>query len=159
MIKGTISNNIKLPEKGSMQAGLAVAIRRLTMKCLAISKEDRFATGGGKGSAPLADKLTSRSGRLRRSINAKFEDGGQTGIVGTAVNYGAVHEYGASLVAQRKNLKHAPHLVKRKNGEHVMTGTAYGIKYPERSFLRAALKAIEKDIQPEINAAVKKAGF
>ena len=157
MIKGSITNNIKLPKLGAFDSTLATAIRRLTIRCMAISKENYFISGGGKGSPAQPDKLTSRSGDLRRSINASYEDQGKTGIVGVKLKYGALHEYGLSVVAQRKSLKLAPHLATRKNGERVMTGSPYGIKFPERSFLRAALKDVQPFIKPEIDAAVKKA--
>ena len=156
MIKGTVTNRTKLPS-GIFDNTLAVAIRRLTMRCLALSKENYFIAGGGKGSPADPDKLTSRSGRLRRSINAAYENSGATGIVGTPVSYAAVHEFGLTVAAQRKSLKLAPHLAKRQNGQIVMTGSPYQIVFPERSFLRAALKDTQPYIQPELAAAVKKA--
>lgn len=157
MIKGIIHNNVKLPKLGSFDSTLAEAIRRLTFRCLAISKENYFATGGGKGSPALADKLTSRSGRLRASINAAFQDQGKTGVVGTPVVYARPNEYGETITTQRQNLKLPPHMAKRQDGSMAMTGSPYTINFPERSFLRRALKDLEPFIKPEIDSAVQKA--
>lgn len=155
MISASMKSNVHLPAAGVMTSALQVAIRQLTLKCLDISKSKEFASGGGKGSPAIAGMLTSRSGRLRASINAAYENDGKTGIVGTNVFYGRVHEYGETVTAQRKSLKHAPHMAKRKDGQKALTGSPYRVVFPERSFLRAALRDLEPFIRPALDDAIK----
>jgi len=100
--------------------------------------------------------LHVRTGTLRRSINREVTErsDGVFAVIGTNVEYAAAHEYGMSVVAVRKNLRKPPHLVTRKMGERVMTGSPYGIKFPERSFLRSTLTEFEPRIRRDIREAV-----
>jgi phage gpG-like protein len=147
MIRGEVINNTKLPAKGSFDSALHKTISKLTYKLLGMVKAD-FLSG---------QSLKRKSGRLSRSINAKFEDSGNTGVVGTTVSYAAQHEYGLAVTipAHMRMMKQAwgrpvksPRLVEVKS---------HTVKYPERSFLRAALKDLEPEIQPAIQKAVKDA--
>lgn len=99
-------------------------------------------------------------GELARSIRvilagveAGVVQGGVQGAGGTAW-YGKLHEYGGSFVAARKILKHPPHLVTRAGGERVMTGSPYGIFFPERSFMRVSLTEMRSAIFDQLTLSV-----
>ena len=95
--------------------------------------------------------LHQRSGNLARNIigpenGYSITDDGKTITatvgIGSTAWYGKLHEFGGTFVGQRK-LKKSSRLVTRRLGERVMTGSPYGIHFPERSFIRASLTANE----------------
>lgn len=95
-----------------------------------------------KGFSP--DQLHQVSGHLVDSTQpfsgqAPGQVWGKVAVDNTAP-YGRIHEYGGTFTARKKNLIHPPHLATRKGGERVMTGSPYGIHFPERSFLRSSLR-------------------
>jgi len=112
----------------------------------------------------IGDKLSGqvlhvRTGNLRGSVNKKVieSDKGYTGIVGTNVIYGRIHEYGfngsVNVKAHLRMMNQAwgrevrnPHQVNVRS--HSMT-----MRVPEKSFLRSTLK----DFQPRILRDLKKA--
>jgi phage gpG-like protein len=100
--------------------------------------------------------LKNRTGRLRGSINPKISQSETVieGIVGTNKEYAPIHEYGGSFIGARKHLMHPPHLITRAHGERVMTGSPFGMKFPERSFMRTALSEMEPEIRAEFEKAV-----
>lgn len=145
MISGTVTNNTKLPAKGTYSSALHKTIAALTMKLLGMVKSDKLS----------GQVLNRKTGRLSRSINAKFENGGSTGVVGTNVAYGKVHENGGaySIPAHMRMMKVAfgkpvqnPRMIEVR--EHIA-------RFPERSFLRTALRELEPEIQPALNKAIK----
>lgn len=90
------------------------------------------------------DVLRQVSGNLARNIIIlPVEDSGEvvTGTVGVGSSawYGKIHEFGGSFIGHH-TLSNPPHLVTRAGGERVMTGSPYGMHFPERSFLRSTLK-------------------
>jgi len=131
--------------------------------------------------------LKVQTGRLRRSIVPKVVDEGGliTGIVGTNVEYAAIHELGGQTRPHRiepKNKKALAWALKgaaftpRKShvtstGRMTLAGKKAmakqgmlqfakgvnhpGSKIPERSFLRAALNAMTSEIREGLEAAIK----
>ncbi len=97
-----------------------------------------------------ADKLSGqvlhvRTGNLRNAVHvepAVAQEGRVEGALGLGREawYGKIHEFGGTFTAAYKNLKHPPHMVTRKRGERVMTGSPYGIHFPERSFWRSTFR-------------------
>lgn len=97
-----------------------------------------------------SDKLSGqvlhvRSGNLRNAVHvdpAVAQEGRVEGALGLGREawYGKIHEFGGTFIAAHKNLKHPAHLVTRKRGERVMTGSPYGVHYPERSFWRSTFR-------------------
>lgn len=143
MITGTIENNVKLPS-GKIEPALKVVIQRLTYKLLAMVKADKLS----------GQVLNVKTGKLRRSINAKIENNGKTGVVGTNVIYGRVHEKGGAL-----EIGAHMRMMKKAFGKPVMVPREISIRshianFPERSFLRAALKDLEPNIKYEVDKAI-----
>lgn len=114
----------------------------------------------------VSDKLSGqvlhhRTGTLIASIithpvvlSASAMVGMVTGASGPAW-YGRVHEYGGSFVTSRK-LKRPAHMVRRKGGERVMTGSPYGIHFPERSFMRSSLDDMRAEITEKLGMTLKR---
>ena len=106
--------------------------------------------------------LGVRTGTLRRSINpgtyTVFEPGLATGVVGTNLSYGVVHEYGyTGPVSVRAHLREVRQAFGRqlKTPRSVMVRPhTRSVDLPARSFLRTALQEIEPLFQSEIRAAV-----
>lgn len=104
----------------------------------------------------VRDKLTGqvlsvRSGTLRRSINMRVDETSTsiTGIVGTNVRYGAIHEYGG-LVKEHQRLVT---MVFGKPLKFPVWATVKAHTLPERSFLRSSLN----DRLPSIRNAIQSA--
>lgn len=112
--------------------------------------------------------LNVRTGTLRRSINQEVTEkpDGIFAIVGTNVEYAAIHEYGFS---GNVNVKaHVRHLRKRGHttasgkfvkgkltGETAMVSAhTRHMEMPERSFLRSTLREWEPRIKDDLRAAV-----
>lgn len=138
--KETIAKLGKLNEKG--KAALRVSVQRLTLQLLAKVKAQKL-TG---------QVLNVRTGRLRRSINQRVvADGkGIFGKVGTPVKYGRHHELGETVTvkAHLRTIKQA--WGKKLKNPIVVHVKAHTVKYPERSFLRSALKEMEPGIRAEM---------
>jgi hypothetical protein len=106
--------------------------------------------------------LKVRFGTLRRAVigSARQYSTGSTveGRVGTDSTtwYGQLHEDGGSFVGHRK-LKKPPHLMRRKMGERVLTGSPYGIRFPARPFMRPSLQEQRGMIIEELAKAMQKA--
>jgi phage gpG-like protein len=99
------------------------------------------------------DVLHVRSGRLRRSINAQFTGKGAKvqGEVGTNLPYGRVHEFGLTVTVEEHM-----RLVKKAFGRSLRTPVqsvvhAHEVRYPERSFLRSALREMQPEIRSELD--------
>jgi len=70
--------------------------------------------------------------------------------------YGRLHEYGGIFNAKPKVLKNPSHMVKRKNGTRAMTGSAYTITFPERSFMRSSHREMTEEIISKLNMTLKR---
>jgi phage gpG-like protein len=146
VITGSIENRARLPA-GKFEPALKQLIQRLTFKLLAMVKADKLS----------GQVLNVKTGKLRRSINAKFENNGNTGTVGTNLIYGKVHENGGPI-----EISAHMRMMKQAFGRHVkvpreISVSNYIANFPERSFLRSALKDIEPAIQPAVARLIKKA--
>lgn len=100
--------------------------------------------------------LHVRSGTLRRSINQRLElsDTAVTGVVGTNVSYAGVHEFGG-----RFTVKEHSRLVKQAFGKELRFPVwarvgQHDINFPERSFLRSALREMENEIRTTLEKDV-----
>ena len=102
--------------------------------------------------------LKTRTGTLRRKINAKFEESGNsiTGSVGLALAYGAIHEYGGVTRAHVIKPRRKKALAFQAGGVGLVRKSVQhpGSKMPERSYLRSSLKENEARIKAAIAAAV-----
>lgn len=144
MIKGEITSKGELPKKGSYDSALEKTISKLTYKLLGMVKAD-FLSG---------QSLKVKTGNLRRNINPSFENDGKTGVVGTNVKYAAQHEYGLSVTIPAHMRMMTKAWGKPVKNPREISISSHTVKYPERSFLRAALKQLEPQIKPAIDKAV-----
>lgn len=137
--------------RGEIQKGIG----RVTLKLLTRVKAQKL-TG---------QALNVRTGRLRRSITQRIEAGADeiSGIVGTNVEYAAIHEYGfKGAVSVKQHLR----LVKEAFGRPLKSPVwstvrahSVNVNMPERSFLRSALADLKSsgEIEAEIDAAIARA--
>ena len=95
----------------------------------------------------IAGKLTSRSGRLKSSIHHE-EAGAGRAVVGPAVKYGAIHEFGGGRAQATTVRAHT------RGGFTVRAHArkAYDMNMPARPYLRPALA----DHIPQVRAAMMK---
>jgi len=102
------------------------------------------------------DPLHRRTGVLASSINTQFlEDAsGFTGRVGTKVRYAAVHEYGGVFDVPA-HTRRVSQVFGRAVSLHEIEVRAHQAHYPERSFLRATLRAMESQVRSALETAVK----
>lgn len=123
-------------------SGVERVVMRLTMKLLRAVK------------LKLSDDvLHVRSGRLRRSISAAFTGSGAKtqGQVGTNLPYARVHEYGLTVTVEEHM-----RMQKLAWGRAMMTPRlvavrAHQVTFPERSFLRSALREMGPEIRAELD--------
>jgi len=137
--------------RGEIQKGIG----RVALKLLTRVKAQKL-TG---------QALNVRTGRLRRSITQRIEASADeiSGIVGTNVDYAAVHEYGfKGTVSVKQHLL----LVKEAFGRPLkypvwstVRAHSANVNMPERSFLRSALADLKGSgaIEAEMNTAVARA--
>ena len=143
MISGKVTKTGKLPKAKSFSDGVIRVIKILTFKLVANIKKDKLS----------GDPLKVKTGRLRRSINASFTNGGKTGRAGTNVNYGAVHELGLQVVI-REHMRTMTHIFGKPVDPRLIKVSQHTRKFPERSFLRSALKEMEPEIIKSFNDMV-----
>jgi phage gpG-like protein len=148
---------------GKLQASLTRAVQRLSIKL----------QGNVMASKLSGQVLHVRTGTLRRSINQKVEQSGNTirGSVGTNVEYAAIHEYGGTIFIPPRirkthfkmdkygNIKQG--FAKKREAnltkEHAARSFGTHVTFPERSFLRSALKDMEPEILATLNEATAEA--
>lgn len=134
-----------------LQRNFGQAILRLTVMLQRNVKNDKLS----------GQVLNVRSGRLRRSINAKTSGLDTTkpeGTVGTNVVYARPHEKGfkgvvsvkAHVRMQKTAFGRAITPVQVNVGPHTMK-----MNLPERSFLRSALEDLQPIIQEELQRVAK----
>lgn len=124
--------------------------------------------------APVADKLTSRTGALRASIRVVGDEASASAYVGPAVVYGRIHEFGgdisiaahsrlATLAGRRQKVKAAVYNIrthkrrmatigKRLNiysvAEHEVAARTMHI--PARPYLRPAYYAHQAEVREKV---------
>ena len=115
-----------------------------------------------------ANKLTGQvlkvqTGTLRRSIDQVVTTSGNsvTGQVDTNVRYGIMHEYGFSgtvqVKAHMREIKQAfGRPLKEPKFVQVRAHSA-NVNFPERSFLRTALRDLKPDIESDLKASIERA--
>lgn len=125
------------------------------------------------------EKLTGqvlhvRTDKLRGSIHTELSssDTAVTGIVGTNVEYAAVHEYGFTgqvsvrgylrkiIETRRLSLRGnnvLKHPIKTTTGMATVRPFTRRMHLPERSFLRSALREMTPEIQAQLHQAVNDA--
>ncbi len=138
----------------AMQAGVFIAITRLTLKLQAMVKADKLS----------GQVLKVRTGNLRRSINQIVEEDGErgpVGSVGTNEKYAPPHELGFKGEVQiREHLRTIKTAWGRVLSEPVtatVRASTRKVDLPQRSFLRSALDDIRPEVQPTIAREVIKA--
>lgn len=131
-------------------ANVEQSIGRLTLKLLTRVKVKKLS----------GQVLNVRTGRLRRSITQKVtkEPNHITGIVGTNVNYGRIHEIGFNGdVSVKGHLR----TIKKAWGKDIKPKTveirAYSrhVNLPEKSFLRSAMIDMAPEILQTIQQSVR----
>lgn len=157
MIKGELLGGAQLVKYANeraplLESNLGRAIGRLVLMLLRNVKADKLS----------GQVLNVRTGRLRRSINAKvmLEGPKPEGTVGTNLVYARPHEYGFKGAEQVK-----AHLrtIKQAFGKSIapvsvqVAGFVRKVDIPEHSFLRSALADLEPTIKSEIRGAVTEA--
>lgn len=109
-----------------------------------------------------ADKLSgqvlkNRTGRLRRSVNYRIDGAGTdtvSAIVGTNVEYARTHELGGTKTV-KEHLRMQVMAWGRPMAEPKrVTVKQHEAKFPERSFLRSALREMTPQIRAEIGRAI-----
>lgn len=112
LLIGRFPGEIPKAIKRGVDRGLQIVAGRIQQRRLS-----------GKGPYPVSDhRLGERTGQLRRSVRAEpatVQGGTVTASIGTPVVYGAVHEFGATIVPRS-----APYLVFEINGKKIRTRKA-----------------------------------
>lgn len=158
MITGTLVGDAALIQKigllgSTAKTHLRHAVDLMAMKTLARTK------------LKLSDDvLHVRTGRLRRSINQKVTDDGQSiiGEVGTNVEYARFQELGFTGT---QNIKAHLRTIKEAFGKSIKGGPVTftvaahtrKVDYPAHSFLASSLHELEPEFKEAILAATSKA--
>jgi phage gpG-like protein len=105
--------------------------------------------------------LKVRTGSLRSSINFRVAESASSVIaaVGTNIKYAGIHEFGGTQGARTIVPKTARALAFQWKGEMRFYKRVErpAVHYPERSFLRSALREMAPQIKAELEAAVREA--
>lgn len=114
-----------------------------------------------KLSGPRPQYLDNVSDRLRRSITYRIESFGNdiTAIIGTNVEYAAIHEYGGKTSPHEILPVHGKALAFMLQGQLMILKKVNhpGSNIPERSFLRSSLAENREIIIEKMKEAVRKA--
>ena len=148
-IRGDATVGLNLVSMGMrVRARLLEDITRLTITLQAKVKGEKL-TG---------QVLHVRTGRLRRSINTRIDQSSTTirGTVGTNVPYAQIHEYGG-VVNVREHLRAVTQVFGRAVTPTTATVRAHTATYPERSFLRSALREMQPTILATLRAGIAEA--
>ena len=162
MISATLIGNKAAHDKlvavyPSVRDDLVQSINKLSIKLVSKIKTEYLS----------GQVLHRRTGRLSRSVHANpvaVSEGSITGKVGTNVSYAAFHEYGfQGTESIKSHLRTITQAFGRqlKGGSKEVTVHAYTrqVDYPARSFMRAALHAMQDEIettmQKSINGVLK----
>jgi len=100
--------------------------------------------------------LKNRTGRLRRSINYRMTSGGARieATVGTNVEYARTHEYGGKVDVKEHLRMQVMAWGRPMKTPRKVTVKKHEAQFPERSFLRSALREMSPVILAEIRKAV-----
>jgi len=145
---------------GNSHADLKRTIGRLALELAKHIKRDKLS----------GQVLNVRTGRLRRSIHTVVQSDATSiiGKVGTDVVYAAYHEFGFSgtetvrahlrrakdQMAFSRKMKKSAYISKQEGTINVRSHTRT-VNYPERSFLRTALKDMEPYIKEQIDSGLR----
>lgn len=105
--------------------------------------------------------LKTKTGTLRRGINADFEET-DTSIIGSAgigkavAKYPAVHEYGGTYTLREHTRRLTQVFGRKLETVRTVTVRAHQATYPERSYLRSSLREDEARIRADLKSAVAK---
>lgn len=104
------------------------------------------------------DPLHRRTGVLASSINVQLvEDAsGFVGKVGTKTVYAAIHEYGGTVQVPAHG-RRITEVFGKPVTSHEIEVRAHAAHYPERSFLRSTLNAMQAQIKDALENAVAEA--
>jgi phage gpG-like protein len=130
------------------QRGLLAAVTRLATQLQRHVMQDKLS----------GQVLRVRTGTLRRSINQRVEQSGDstTGTVGTNIKYARAHEYGGAVMVPAHQ-RRMTMVFGRPVQERMINVRAHTATYPERSFLRSALKDMEAQIKSGMEKALVEA--
>lgn len=101
--------------------------------------------------------LKNRTGRLRRSVNYRISEDTPARIeatVGTNVEYARAHEYGGTVTV-KEHLRTQVQAWGRPITPRKVSVKQHTATFPERSFLRSALREMAPEIRRQIAAAVE----
>lgn len=136
---------------GRLNAAARNAIRasipRLTLKLLARVKSSKLS----------GQVLNVKTGRLRRSITQRVVSTptSVSGIVGTNVRYARVHEFGGAVTIKAHLRMQRLAWGRKMRQPHQVNVRAHVVNYPERSFLRSALREMTPEIRAELRNALR----
>lgn len=151
MLKATIVGTEAVAQRFSampnaLQAQVERVVQRFVMELTAQVKAEKLS----------GQVLNRRSGRLSRSVHpdVKSVPGTVTGIVGTNVKYGRLHEYGGTVQVPA-HLRRVTQVFGRKLDNPIMAQVrAHSARFPQRSFLRSALLDSTLRFREEMKRAV-----
>lgn len=145
-VTGTVKGGDKLIESTNAFSSKMMARLRKEVAVIAVEMVAKV-----KGDKLTGQVLKVQTGRLRRSITFKLNNGPNTATatVGTNVEYARVHEFGfTGPVSVRA------HLRQMASGEQVQVPAhTRNVKLPERSFLRSTLAEMKGSITERLQKA------
>jgi len=133
----------------ALDSAVAKTVARLAIKMTGLVK------------TKLSDNvLHVRTGRLRRSIHytVSSADSRTTAIVGTDVNYAAIHEFGGRIPARTVYPKTRQALRFEMGGKIIFAKRVNipPVTMPKRSFLQASLEQMLPEIRAELLSTVNR---
>ena len=135
----------------AIQESLNESVQRLTLKLMKKVKQDKLS----------GQALNVKTGRLRRSVNRRFEQSATvvSGFVGTNVEYAARQEYGftgTETVREHMRMMKVAFGRPVKDPHQVLVKQhSRRVNYPAHSFLRSALADMDAEIKESIASAVQ----
>jgi phage gpG-like protein len=148
-VDSTKFQNRLLGIQGTMRTTLLRVMQRLAIELQTHVKEDKLS----------GQVLHNKTGTLRRSINQRVDEEGDTFVarVGTNVKYAGIHEFGGTIPSHVVQAKNAQALRFAIGGDFIFRKSVVipDVQMPERSFLRSALADITPQIKAEIAMALK----
>ena len=137
---------------------LTRTLRRSAAELERLAKTKYIRRGGG---APVEDRLTTRTGRLARSIGSDFSQLPRRALVGTNVLYGPPHEFGGrvrqTVAAHTRRMAFGRPTRPFRVGAFTRT-----VNYPERPFLGPAARDVGsrffgRELQRQVRRELQKA--
>jgi phage gpG-like protein len=161
-----LSKRLAQMDPKTNQAIMTDSLRTIAGLILRNAKDIQI-TGGGRGKSkalkPLPNRLTSRTGTLRRSIGINLAPLPRAVEVGTDLTYGAVHEKGgrisvptSTVSAHTRRVVFGRRVAPFKVPSH--TRRAHSAKYPPRPFLKPAAAATRPRWPAVVNEKWRKHG-